>query len=195
MCPLTVALPEAFYDIDRKEYLQNLRSVLEFKAKMPGFMREYYEPRKRYIDSQPVNPDSGTFFQLHILNRGANLRKKYFISNKKEILELEEFLKKADDFQIARYFGDFEEIYLRSKAKRSIQHIKQLAERDELWRKKNDPIFANYIDKSATLHERHFYKKNKSRFYSEFTGLKLIEFLKLETKKNLSMNLNIKNNF
>ncbi len=172
-------------DFDRIEYLTNSTMVKEYKKNMPSQMIEYYLPRKRFIDRQSVNPASYPFYQIHILSRGAYLRGKYSQKNLSEIKKLEKFLEKADDFQLGRYFGDFEEIYLRSKAKRSIQHICEAAERDEKWRLKNDPIFAKYLSSKATVREKKYYSQNKSRFYGELTGKGLVLFLKEESKVSL----------
>ncbi len=169
-------------DYDRVEYLKNFSLVKEYKKNMPSQMLEYYIPRKRFIDRQSVNPASYPFYQIHILSRGAYLREKYSQKNLSEIRKLEKFLEKADDFQLGRYFGDFEEIYLRSKAKKSIQHICEAAERDEKWRLKNDPIFAKYLSTKATVREKKYYSQNKSRFYGELTGKSLVLYLKEESK-------------
>jgi hypothetical protein len=168
--------------IDRAEYLKNLSLVREYKKNMSTPMKEYYLPRKRFIDRQSVNPISFPYNQLHILSRGVYLRSKYYPTNSREIKKLEVFLNKADDFQLNRYFSDFEEIYLKSNAHRSIQHIRETAERDERWRLKNDPIFAKYISHRATPPERKFYNQNKFLFYGELTGNQLIAFLKTESK-------------
>jgi hypothetical protein len=169
-------------DFDRIEYLKNFSMVKEYKKNMPFQMLEYYTPRKRFIDRQSVNPASYPFYQIHILSKGTYLRGKYSQKNLSEIKKLEKFLEKADDFQLGRYFGDFEEIYLRSKAKKSIQHICEAAERDEKWRLKNDPIFAKYLSTKATVREKKFYSQNKSLFYGELTGKSLVLFLKEESR-------------
>lgn len=169
-------------DFDRTEYLKNFSMVKEYKKNMPFQMLEYYTPRKRFIDRQSVNPASYPFYQIHILSKGTYLRGKYSQKNLSEIKKLEKFLEKADDFQLGRYFGDFEEIYLRSKAKKSIQHICEAAERDEKWRLKNDPIFAKYLSTKATVREKKFYSQNKSLFYGELTGKSLVLFLKEESR-------------
>ncbi len=169
-------------DFDRIEYIKNLSMVREYKKNMPSQMLEYYTPRKRFIDRQSVNPASYPFYQIHILSRGTYLRGKYSQKNLSEIKKLEKFLEKADDFQLGRYFGDYEEIYLRSKAKKAIQHICEAAERDEKWRLKNDPIFANYLSSKATAREKKFYSRNKSLFYGELTGKSLVLFLKEESR-------------
>jgi len=169
-------------DFDRVEYLKNSSMVKEYKKNMPFQMLEYYTPRKRFIDRQSVNPASYPFYQIHILSKGTYLRGKYSQKNLSEIKKLEKFLEKADDFQLGRYFGDFEEIYLRSKAKKSIQHICEAAERDEKWRLKNDPIFAKYLSTKATVREKKFYSQNKSLFYGELTGKSLVLFLKEESR-------------
>jgi len=169
-------------DFDRIEYLKNSSMVKEYKKNMPFQMLEYYTPRKRFIDRQSVNPASYPFYQIHILSKGTYLRGKYSQKNLSEIKKLEKFLEKADDFQLGRYFGDFEEIYLRSKAKKSIQHICEAAERDEKWRLKNDPIFAKYLSTKATVREKKFYSQNKSLFYGELTGKSLVLFLKEESR-------------
>jgi hypothetical protein len=169
-------------DFDRVEYLKNSSMVKEYKKNMPFQMLEYYTPRKRFIDRQSVNPASYPFYQIHILSKGTYLRGKYSQKNLSEIKKLEKFLEKADDFQLGRYFGDFEEIYLRSKAKKSILHICEAAERDEKWRLKNDPIFAKYLSTKATVREKKFYSQNKSLFYGELTGKSLVLFLKEESR-------------
>ena len=172
---------EEILDYDRREFIKNFKRVIEFKKNMPAPLLEYYHPRKKYIDRQSVNPFSGSFYQIHILSRGAYYRTKNMKKNQREILKLEKFLEGADDFELSRYFSDMEEIYLRSSANRSIAHIKEEAKRDELWRKRNDPIFAYYLEKKANPAERAYYKKNKSKFYCEFTGKKLIKILQDET--------------
>ncbi len=167
---------------DRVEYLKNLSLVGDYKKNMSPRMKEYYLPRKRFIDRQSVNPSSYPYNQLHLLSRGVYLRNKYFTKNGREIKKLELFLEKADDFQLNRYFGDYEEIYLRSSAHKSILHIRETAERDERWRLKNDPIFAKYLSRKASPQEKKFYSQNKSLFYGELTGHELIAYLKAESK-------------
>ncbi len=168
-------------EFDRQEFIKNFKRVIEFKKNMPVQMVDYYLPRKKYIDKQSVNPYAGSFYQIHIISRGAYFRAKNWKKNWKEILKLEKFLETADDFELSRYFSDMEEVYLRSSANKSIAHLKEEARRDELWRKRNDPIFATYLEKKATPAEKSYYKKNKSKFYCELTGKKLIKMLQEET--------------
>jgi hypothetical protein len=172
---------EESLESDRQEFIKNFKRVIEFKKNMPSQMVDYYLPRRKYIDKQSVNPYSGSFYQIHIISRGAYFRAKNWKKNRKEILKLEKFLETADDFELSRYFSDMEEIYLRSTANKSIAHLKEEARRDELWRKRNDPIFATYLEKKATSAEKSYYKKNKSKFYCELTGKKLIKMLQEET--------------
>jgi hypothetical protein len=172
---------EEVLEYDKQEFIKNFKRVIEFKKNMPTPLLEYYKPRRKYIDRQSVNPFSGSFYQIHIISRGAYFRAKNLKKNLKEILKLEKFLEDADDFELSRYFSDMEEIYLRSSASKSIAHIKEEARRDELWRKRNDPIFAYYLEKKANSFERAYYKKNKSKFYCELTGKRLIKMLQDET--------------
>ena len=174
-------LSEEILEYDRIEFIKNFRRVIEFKKNMPTPLLEYYIPRKKYIDRQSVNPFSGSFYQIHIISRGAYFRAKNLKKNQKEIIKLEKFLEAADDFELSRYFSDMEEIYLRSPANKSIAHIKEEARRDELWRKRNDPIFAYYLEKKASVAEKAYYNKNKSKFYCELTGKKLIKMLQEES--------------
>jgi hypothetical protein len=143
---------------------------------------EYYLPRKRFIDKQSVKPSDEEFYQIDIILRGTALRGKNKW-NLVEIRKLEKFLMQADDFQLHRYFGVSEELYLGMKAKKAIQSIKKEAKQDENWRKKNDPIFMHYLKHKATREEKDFYKKNKALFFKPETGRELIQFLKAEAKK------------
>jgi hypothetical protein len=174
-------LGEEVLEYDRQEFIKNFKRVIEFKKNMPSPLLAYYKPRKKYIDRQSVNPFSGSFYQIHIISRGAYFRARNLKKNLKEILKLEKFLEGADDFELSRYFSDMEEIYLRSSANKSIAHIKEEARRDELWRKRNDPIFASYLENKANSSEKAYYKKNKSKFFCELTGKKLIKMLQDET--------------
>ncbi|MCB1179668.1 MAG: hypothetical protein KDK36_18975 [Leptospiraceae bacterium] len=169
------------FEINRKAYLKNKKRVELFKDKMPEQMQEYYLPRKRYIDRQPLNRSAGPFWQVSIIIEGTELREKYR-KNLREIKKLESFLLVADDFQLSRYFNGNEERYLQMKAKNAINEIKELAKLDEQWRKQHDPIFTEYIQTKASGKERAYYKRNKSKFYSEQTGVELVELLQKEAE-------------
>ena len=119
----------------KRKYKKNLLRVEQFKANMSQSEREYYEPRKRFIDKQSVKPSDEFFYQIDIILRGTTLREKNR-KNIREIRKLEKFLSMADDFQLHRYFGTNEELYLGMKASKAIQSIKQDAKLDENWRKK-----------------------------------------------------------
>ncbi len=166
----------------RARYKKNLARVEEFKRNMSEQEIAYYLPRKRFIDKQSVRPSDEPFYQIDIILRGTALREK----NKWNIVEirkLEKFLLHADDFQLHRYFGTSEELYLGMKAKKAILSIKKEAKLDENWRKKNDPIFIHYLKYQATKEERRFYKKNKALFFKPETGYALIQILKTEAKR------------
>lgn len=167
---------------DRK-YRKNLQRVEQFKKNMSEKEKEYYIPRKRFIDKQSVRPSDDFFYQIDIILKGTTLREKNHW-NINEIRTLEKFLATADDFQLHRYFGKNEELYLGMKAYKAIQSIKREAKLDENWRKKNDPIFGNYIEHNASREEKDFYKKNKALFFKMETGEQLVEFLKTQTKIN-----------
>ncbi len=166
----------------RARYKRNFDRVEEFKRNMSPQEVEYYIPRKRFIDKQSVKPSNEQFYQIDIILRGTALRGKNKW-NLVEIRKLEKFLIQADDFQLHRYFGVNEELYLGMKARKAIQSIKKEAKLDESWRKKNDPIFTHYLRYEATSGERYFYKKNKALFFKQETGKELIQFLKKEAKK------------
>jgi hypothetical protein len=153
----------------------------EFKRNMSAQEIAYYLPRKRFIDKQSVRPTDEPFYQIDIILRGTAFREKNKW-NITEIRKLEKFLLKADDFQLHRYFGTSEELYLGMKAQKAIQSIKREAKLDEDWRKKNDPVFINYLKQEATKEERRFYQKNKALFFKPETGHALIQFLKTEVK-------------
>lgn len=172
-------LPESKSKRDR--YRKNLTRVEEFKRNMSAQEIAYYLPRKRFIDKQSVRPTDEPFYQIDIILRGTAFREKNKW-NITEIRKLEKFLLQADDFQLHRYFGTSEELYLGMKAKKAIQSIKKEAKLDEDWRKKNDPVFINYLRKEATREERRFYQKNKALFFKPETGYALIQFLKTEAK-------------
>lgn len=165
----------------KEKYKRNLKRVEEFKRNMSAQEIAYYLPRKRFIDKQSVRPSDEPFYQIDIILRGTSLREK----NKWNIVEirkLEKFLVQADDFQLHRYFGTSEELYLGMKARKAIQSIKREAKLDEDWRKKNDPVFMNYLSEEATKEEKQFYKKNKAIFFKPETGQALIQILKKEAK-------------
>lgn len=159
------------YKISR-ERLEN------FKKNMPAYVKQYYLPRKRFIDRQPI---SELFFQnqLELILNGSYLRKRNQ-SNLKEIKKLERFLCIADDFQLSRYF-EREKYYLSIPASQSIKEIKTLAKMDEEWRRRSDPEFFAYLENKASIEERKYYKRNKHKFFSEKSGRELIEILKLES--------------
>lgn len=165
----------------RERYKKNLTRVEEFKRNMSAQEIAYYLPRKRFIDKQSVRPTDEPFYQIDIILRGTAFREKNKW-NITEIRKLEKFLLHADDFQLHRYFGTSEELYLGMKAKKAIQSIKREAKLDEDWRKKNDPVFINYLKYEATNEERRFYQKNKALFFKPETGYELIQFLKKEVK-------------
>jgi hypothetical protein len=167
-------------ELERKVYLKNRNRVELFKENMPLYMKEYYLPRKRYIDKQPVSRDAGPYWQVSLILEGSEKRE-LNRKNKREIRKLEKFLLVADDFQLSRYFSR-EDAYLKMKAKYAIQEIKELAELDEQWRKQNDPIFTNYLHYKASVPERKFYKRNKSKFFSDQTGEELVILLQKEGK-------------
>jgi hypothetical protein len=167
----------------KRKYKRNLIRVEEFKRNMSDKEREYYEPRKRFIDKQSVKPSDDFFYQIDIILRGTAFRE-HSRWNIKEIRKLEAFLAKADDFQLHRYFGTNEELYLGMKASKAIKSIKREAKQDENWRKKNDPIFLHYLKNEATKEERVFYKKNKALFFKPETGYQLIQFLKAKTEES-----------
>jgi hypothetical protein len=171
-------------DPDRKQYLKNLKKVANFKKNMPKNMVEYYLPRKKYIDKQPVTPLVGPFYQIQIIVNGSKWRDKHMVKNSKEIKKLEEFLKTADDFELSRYFTPKEEKYLSMKSSVAIQKIRYYAKLDENWRKKNDPIFSKYIEEKASQQEKKYYKKHKSRFYSYDSGWDLVQILQKEAFAN-----------
>ncbi len=152
--------------------------LAKLKKMMPTYMRKYYYARKRFIDRQPISEE---FFmnQIEIILQGSYLRKSNQ-KNLKEIKKLENFLLKADDFQLARYFQK-ESYYLSISAKQSIQEIKELAKLDENWRKKSDPVFFSYLENQANIEERKFYKRNKYKFFSDKSGQELVEMLKIES--------------
>ena len=165
----------------RARYKRNLTRVEEFKRNMSQQEIEYYLPRKRFIDKQSVKPSDEQFYQIDIILRGTAFREK----NKRnlgEIRKLEQFLMKADDFQLHRYFGLNEELYLGMNAKKAIASIKREAKQDENWRKKNDPVFIAYLKHQATKEEKRFYKHNKALFFKTETGAALIKFLQTEAK-------------
>ncbi|HNB97018.1 MAG TPA: hypothetical protein PLS71_02175, partial [Leptospiraceae bacterium] len=128
----------------RLRYQKNLKRVEEFKKNMSEPEKAYYLPRRRFIDKQSVKPSDDRFYQIDIILRGTALREKNKW-NIREIRKLEKFLESADDFELHRYFGLNEEIYLGMRAKKAIQSIKRDAKLDENWRKKNDPIFEYYL--------------------------------------------------
>ena len=165
----------------RDRYRKNLTRVEEFKRNMSAQEIAYYLPRKRFIDKQSVRPTDEPFYQIDIILRGTAFREKNKW-NITEIRKLEKFLLQADDFQLHRYFGTSEELYLGMKAQKAIQSIKREAKLDEDWRKKNDPVFINYLKQEATKEERRFYQKNKALFFKPETGHALIQFLKTEVK-------------
>lgn len=165
-----------------KKYKKNLSRVEEFKRNMSQNEKDYYEPRKRFIDKQSVRPSDDFFYQIDIILRGTTFREKNK-RNLREIRKLEKFLITADDFQLHRYFGPNEELYLGMKAAKAIQSIKQEAKQDEAWRRKNDPIFSHYIKHQATKQEKRFYKKNKALFFKTETGHELVQFLKIQTQE------------
>jgi len=113
--------------------------------------------------------------------RGTAFREKNK-RNLPEIRKLEQFLMKADDFQLHRYFGLNEELYLGMNAKKAIASIKREAKQDENWRKKNDPVFIDYLKHLATKEEKRFYKRNKALFFKTETGAALIKILQTEAK-------------
>lgn len=160
------------------KYRKNLQKVLDYKANLSKEEKIYYEPRKRYIDKQSVSPKMDYFYQINIIQRGALLRKQHRW-NQKQILKLEKFLETADDFQLHRYFSNNEDAFLSMRAKDAIQIIKEDAARDEEWRKKNDPVFADYLKDRATEKEKAFYEKNKALFFRPESGEKLIQTLQL----------------
>jgi hypothetical protein len=160
-----------------QKFKKNLQKVAIFKKNMQTEYQDYYLPRKRYIDKQPVDPATGQIYQVYLIQRGANLREKHS-NNRKEILKLEKFLETADDFQLGRYFGPNEEKFLSLKAKDSIRLIKEAAEKDEKWRIKNDPVFAKYLQDEARREERLYYLTHKAEFYSEKSGFELISVLR-----------------
>lgn len=162
---------------NKKKYLKNLSRVEEFKRNMSQKEREYYEPRKRFIEKQSVRPKGDFFYQIDLILIGTAIREKNRW-NIKEIRKLEKFLVKADDFQLNRYFSGSEEIYLRLPATKAIRRIKSIARQDENWRIKNDPYFIHYLKYKATNAERNFYKRNKALFYRPESGIDLIQFLK-----------------
>ena len=166
----------------RDRYRKNLTRVEEFKRNMSAQEIAYYLPRKRFIDKQSVRPTDEPFYQIDIILRGTAFREKNKW-NITEIRKLEKFLLHADDFQLHRYFGTSEELYLGMKAQKAIQSIKREAKLDEDWRRKNDPVFINYLKREATREERRFYQKNKALFFKPETGYELIQFLKKEVKE------------
>lgn len=178
-CPFGLS---AEVDYDRIEFLQHKKAMERFYESMSPEMREYYIPRKRYIDRQSIYPFAGEFYRVYIIKRGTYWRKKYLSRNKKEILKLEEFLGKANDFELNRYFTGDEESFLRTKSSDSIREIKKEASRDEFWRYKSDPVFATYIHNKATSKEKLFYKNNLSLFYVEFSGKQRISYLQSLSK-------------
>lgn len=165
-------------------YQRNLKRVDDFKKNMSEPEKAYYLPRKRFIDKQSVKPSDEHFYQIDIILRGTALREKNKW-NIREIRKLEKFLEGADDFELHRYFGINEEIYLGMKAKKAIQSIKRDANKDENWRKKNDPIFQYYLTHQATPIEKAYYKKNKALFFKTETGYALIDFLKWQTRLDI----------
>ena len=167
----------------KRKYKKNLLRVEQFKANMSQSEREYYEPRKRFIDKQSVKPSDEFFYQIDIILRGTTLREKNR-KNIREIRKLEKFLSMADDFQLHRYFGTNEELYLGMKASKAIQSIKQDAKLDENWRKKNDPIFSHYLEHKASKAEKEFYKKNKALFFKMESGEELVQFLQTQVPTN-----------
>lgn len=169
----------------KRKYKKNLLRVEQFKANMSQSEREYYEPRKRFIDKQSVKPSDDFFYQIDIILRGTTLREKNR-RNIREIRKLEKFLSMADDFQLHRYFGTNEELYLGMKASKAIKSIKQEAKLDENWRRKNDPVFSHYLENKASEAEREFYKKNKALFFKMESGEELVQFLQTHTPKNES---------
>lgn len=175
----------------KRKYRKNLLRVEQFKNNMSRNEREYYEPRKRFIDKQSVKPSDEFFYQIDIILRGATLREKNRW-NIKEIRKLEKFLSMADDFQLHRYFGTNEELYLGMKASKAIQSIKQEAKLDENWRKKNDPVFGHYLEHKASKAEKEFYKKNKALFFKMETGEELVHFLKTQVPTNEPQPINSK---
>ena len=165
----------------RARYKRNLTRVEEFKRNMSQQEIEYYLPRKRFIDKQSVKPSDEQFYQIDIILRGTAFREKSK-RNLAEIRKLEQFLMKADDFQLHRYFGLNEELYLGMNAKKAIASIKREAKQDENWRKKNVPVCIDYLKHQATKEEKRFYKRNKALFFKTETGAALIKFLQTEAK-------------
>ena len=165
----------------RARYKRNLNRVEEFKRNMSQQEIDYYLPRKRFIDKQSVKPSDEQFYQIDIILRGTAFREKSK-RNLAEIRKLEQFLMKADDFQLHRYFGLNEELYLGMNAKKAIASIKREAKQDENWRKKNDPVFIDYLKHQATKEEKRFYKHNKALFFKTETGVALIKILQTEAK-------------
>lgn len=170
-----------------RKYKKNLHRVEEFKRNMSQKEKDYYEPRKRFIDKQSVRPSDDFFYQIDIILRGTTFREKNR-KNLSEIRKLEKFLLTADDFQLHRYFGSKEELYLGMKAANAIQNIKQEAKQDEAWRRKNDPIFGHYIKHKATKEEKQFYQKNKALFFKTETGHELVQFLKIQAQEQRPAN-------
>ena len=170
-----------------RKYKKNLHRVEEFKRNMSQKEKDYYEPRKRFIDKQSVRPSDDFFYQIYIILRGTTFREKNR-KNLREIRKLEKFLLTADDFQLHRYFGSNEELYLGMKAANAIQSIKQEAKQDEAWRRKNDPIFGHYIKHQATKEEKQFYQKNKALFFKTETGHELVQFLKIQAQEQRPAN-------
>ncbi len=168
-----------------QKFEANRNKFIEFKKNMTVEQWNYYLPRKKYIDKQPIKSSKNYLSQADIIIKGSVLRENC-ISNRKEILELEDFLTMADDLELNKYFSLSEEILLEMKAKNVILSIARLAKEDENWRKKNDPIFIDYIQNAASIEEKIFYKKNKALFFRSESGEKLILFLKSKTSRDFS---------
>ena len=128
------------------------------------------------------------FLLIHIvlslsISSDSESKRARYKRNFDRVEEFKRNMSPQDDFQLHRYFGVNEELYLGMKARKAIQSIKKEAKLDESWRKKNDPIFTHYLRYEATSGERYFYKKNKALFFKQETGKELIQFLKKEAKK------------